>query len=77
MAQNDSTQFPHYVPNTGTCPGSCWLPSLSTDLRDSVQHLLVKASSSRFTAYFVTNVPPLYPCIRVVFPVGVVIQKPS
>ena len=43
--QNDSAKFPRCVPNTGTCPGRCWLPSFSTDLRGGVQHLSVKASS--------------------------------
>lgn len=56
MLQNGSGEFPRYVPITGTCPGRHWLPSFSTDHRDGVQHLLVKASS-RITAYFVTLFP--------------------
>lgn len=55
--QNDSAKFPCYVPTTGTGPGRCWLPSFSTGLRDSVQHLLGKASSKRVAAYFVTIFP--------------------
>lgn len=56
--QNDSAKFSCYVPAPGTCPRRCCLPSFSTDLRDGVQHLSVKASSKRITAYFVMIFPP-------------------
>lgn len=68
-----TAEFPCYVPTTGTCPVRSWLPSFSTDVRDSVQHLSVKASSKRIAVYFVTIFPPLYPCVRAGFPMGTVI----